>query len=131
MTDFNGIPLSNETSLLTIARRFEEYGARLIAADALEIALDAAAGELDVFGDEWTLHLEGWPTRPVAWLALDEEPDDPADLAAALDAALDDESIAVLAAVEVSLGRALTAALCAAQDPLSTALADRLMASGP
>jgi hypothetical protein len=118
-----------EERLGAIAARFVESGARLIAADALEIALNADAGELDVFGEEWTLHLEGWPTRPLAWLALDDEPDDPADLSVALATALDAEAVAVLAEVDVSLSRALSAALRASHDPLSAALADRLVAS--
>ena len=117
-------------TLANVAALFAEFAARLVAADVLEIVLDASGGELEVLGEEWTLHLEGWPGRPLAWLALDDEPDDPAELTVALNAALDEESIAAFVAVDAALGRTLSAALRASHDPLSTALADRTSAIG-
>jgi len=118
-------------NLAGVATIVEESLAALIAADAVEVALDAATGELEAIAEDWTLHLEGWPDRPLAWLALDDEPDDTAQIPIAVVAAFDAATLAALAAVDERLGGALVAALRAAHDPLSDELADALEAARP
>jgi choline dehydrogenase-like flavoprotein len=122
----DGGSMSTEPTAAALASRIEEVGADLLARDAFELSLNASAGELDVVGDEWTLHFEGLPTQPLAWLAVDDEPDDPAEFPAVIHAYLDDETLAMLGAVDHSLGQVISAAMKASRDPLSLALADRL-----
>ena len=118
-------------NLAGVAAILEEALARPIAADAVEIAVDAAAGEVEAIAEEWTLHLEGWPDRPVAWLALDDEPDDPAAVPLILLTILDRPALKALAAADVRLGGALVDALRTAHDPLSAELAEHLAALRP
>jgi hypothetical protein len=112
-------------TMAEVAATFREFLAALIDADLLDVVVDAA-GAVEAIGEEWTLHLEGWPERPLAWLALDDEPDDPAEVAAALQEAINGETVAALAAADARLGGALARALGASGDPLSRTLADQL-----
>lgn len=117
--------------LAGVAAILDETLAALVAVGALDVELDAESGELEVVGEEWTLHLEGWPQQPLAWLALDDEPDDPAEIPAALLAVLDPKTLASLARADGRLGGDLVAALRAAHDPLADELADTLEALRP
>ena len=49
----------------------------------VDVVENAAAGEVEVIADDWTLHLEGWPLT-AAWFALDDDPASPAEQRAAL-----------------------------------------------
>lgn len=84
--------------------------------------------ELDVSGDDWTLHLEGWPDQPLAWLALDDEPEETMDRRSELRRALGADVLAALAAADTQLSGRLGEALRAGADPLSIDLADALAA---
>lgn len=87
----------------------------------IEVAEDGL--EVDVLGDEWTVHLEGWPERPVAFLAIDDEPDDPKKLAKVRARAIPPAVEAALAEIDGRLDGGLRAALVASGDPLSIDLA--------
>lgn len=91
----------------------------------VDIADDAAADEVDVFADDWTLHLEGWPLT-TAWFALDDDPVSPAEQRAALAAALSRGGLAALRDADARLDGALTATLAESGDTLSMTLAATL-----
>ena len=118
-------------NLAGVAAILEETLGTLVAAGALGVELDAEAGELEAVAEEWTLHLEGWPLQPLAWLALDDEPDDPAEIPAALLAVLDPKILGSLARADGRLGGDLVAAFRAAHDPLADELAHTLEALRP
>ena len=102
---------------------FNEALAEPIAADDLEVTSSADGTEIEIIAEAWTFHLEGWPGQPVAWLALDDEPDTAAERRAALEAAIPGDVLAMLASVDRTLGGAIVAALGATGDPLSAELA--------
>jgi hypothetical protein len=111
--------------------------------DRLAAALDAAlrsvldpeefditrggAGELDLSTDDWTLHVEGWPDG-VAWLAIDDEPDDPAHYGTARRAVMSEAVERALAEADRAVDGALVRALMASGDPFSTEFASALVA---
>lgn len=76
------------------------------------------AGDLDVSTDDWTLRIEGWPSG-VAWLAIDEEPDDPAQYGTARRAVMSEAVEQALAALDIELGGELTRALASSSDPFT------------
>ncbi len=84
--------------------------------------------EIDVFGDEWTVHLAGWPENPTAFAALDDEPDDPAVIPAARAGIIDAPIHGALRDLDQMLDGALRSALTASGDPLSIDLAAALEA---
>jgi hypothetical protein len=86
-------------------------------ADDFDVTL-GEAGDLDVSTDDWTLRIEGWPSG-VAWLAIDEEPDDPAQYATARRAVMSEAVEQALAARDIDLGGELTRALAASGDPFT------------
>lgn len=96
-----------------------------LAADEFDILVDDAGGTLDVACDDWTLHLERWPDG-TAFLAIDDEPDEPGDFAAARRAVMGDAVGLALAVVDRALDGALSRALAASGDPFSADLAAAL-----
>ena len=91
----------------------------------VDLAEDASSGEVDIFADDWTLHLEGWPLT-AAWFALDDDPTSPVEQRAALTAALSRGGLAAFREVDDRLGGALSTTLAASGDPLSIALSTLL-----
>lgn len=87
----------------------------------IEVAEDGL--EVDIIGDEWTVHLEGWPERPVAFVALEDEPEEAKALAAARRRAMPADTVAALAAIDRRLDGELGEALRGTVDPLSVELA--------
>jgi len=87
----------------------------------IEVAEDGL--EVDVIGDEWTLHLEGWPEGAVAFLALEDEPDDPAKVRAARAKVMSPEVERAIVELDRRLQGSLRAALMGTGDPLSVDLA--------
>ncbi len=87
----------------------------------LEVAEDGL--EIDVIGEEWTLHLEGWPERPLAFLALDDEPDEARAMRAARRRVMPDAVVTALGEIERRLDGELGAALRGTDDALSSDLA--------
>ena len=122
----------------------EEAFADLLAADEVDIlpadpgasgvpsALLAADGEsadeLDVAGEEWTLHLEGFPGPRLAYLAVEDEPEvpTPESVRVAREASVPSGALAAMVALDAQLGGALVSALRASNDLLSFDLADAL-----
>ncbi len=102
--------------------------AAAIAAGDLSLIADGEGG-LDLTADAWTLHLDGWPGPREAWVAVDDEPEDPAPAVARdlLVGSLDAAILAALTAFDARLNGYVTAALRASADPLSVILADVLV----
>jgi hypothetical protein len=71
--------------------------------------------ELDISTDHWTLHLEG----AGGFLAIDDEPTEPAAFAAARRAVMSEKVERALAAADRELDGALSTALTASADPFS------------
>jgi hypothetical protein len=105
-----------------------EAMAELIEQGDVDLVRSEDGLELDLFGDEWTVHLEGWPDNPAAFAAIDDEPDDPAALPAARAGIIDAPIHAALRDLDRMLDGALQAALTASGDPLSIDLAAALAA---
>ena len=108
----------------------EAFAVAIAAGDVSLIPDDA--GGLDVVADDWTLHLDGWPGPREAWLAADDEPENPdsATARALLLDALDAATLAALSALNLRLGDRLTFTLRESGDPLSAALADLMPRHG-
>jgi hypothetical protein len=87
-------------------------------ADEFDLTLDPDTGEIDLSTDDWTLKIERWPGGP-AWLAIDDEPDDPVDYRAARRAVMTEASERALAAANLELDGALSDTLVAGSDPFS------------
>jgi hypothetical protein len=84
-----------------------------------------APGELDVSTDDWTLHVEQWPNG-VAWLAIDDEPDEPSGYTAARRRVMSGEVERALAEADRAMGGRLTRALQASGDSFTMGLANAL-----
>ncbi len=88
-------------------------------AGAVDIEVAGDGLEVDVIGDEWTLHLEGWPEGAVAFLAMEDEPDDAARIRAARTKVMSRETDAAIVELDRRLEGTLAAALMGTGDPLS------------
>ena len=93
--------------------------------DAVDIVQDEDTGEIEVHADDWTLALQGVPPT-VAFFAVDDEPGDEREMAAAIDAVLGDGDLDALRRLDRGFDGALASALRASGDPLSGALAERI-----
>jgi hypothetical protein len=94
----------------------------VLGADEFDVIPGPIGTFVDIAADEWTLQIEGSPVA-MAWLSLEDEPEQPHELPAARRAVM---SIAVdnaLAEADKQLGGALVTALRASGDPLSLDLA--------
>jgi hypothetical protein len=108
-----------EISMGQLAEIVRDAMAALIESGDVDVVRSDDGQEIDVFGDEWTVHLEGWPSRPAAFAAIDDEPDDPAAIPAIRAAVIDGSVHAALLDLDRRLDGALKAALVATGDPLS------------
>ncbi len=118
-----------DTATLTSVLR--DAFASLIAADEVDVEAVTASGEVEVVGETWTLHLEGLPETLGAWLAIDDEPENAADIRAAREGAMGTEAMAALVQADARIGGALAAALSVSNDPLSQDLAAALCSPTP
>jgi hypothetical protein len=91
-------------------------------AEAFDVIPGDANAFVDIATDSWTLRFEGTPVT-VAWLSIDDEPDDAKQLLAARRAAMPPDIDQALAIANKRLGGELVSALSASHDPLSLDLA--------
>ena len=105
------------------------FAAAILSGD-LSLMADHEGG-LDLTADDWTLHLASWPGPREAWVAADDEPEDPdpATARALLLDSLDPASLSGLAAFDARLGGRVTLGLRETGDPLSVALAALIRAT--
>lgn len=91
-----------------------------------DVVLGSERDALEVVTDDWTLRIEQQP-NVVAWLAIDDEPDDPDARQDARRALMPIAVERALAALDRRSDGALGGALRASGDPLSLDLADALV----
>lgn len=85
--------------------------------------------DIAVAGDAWTLYLSGWPGLGMAFVAIEEEPEEDADptaVEAAWRSAVPEPAMAAMVVADLELDYALTSALIASADPLSMSLASAI-----
>jgi hypothetical protein len=99
----------------------ESFHTHCRAAD-FDLEPNEEAGAVEVTTDDWTLTFEGFPDAPVAYLAVDSEPVEPAEYARAIHDAFRATELRALAAANAAAGGAIVAALQASGDPFSQAL---------
>ncbi len=95
----------------------------LVGSGDVEIAVDADGGEIEVVADEWTLNLGHRGGALTAFLAIDDEPDDAARIAAARTAAMGEAATTALSVANAQLAGGIATALRRSGDPLSLDLA--------
>ena len=109
--------------------------------DDLDITTNPETGTLEITTDDWTLAIENLDEpdpsvpstpakRPTAWLAIDDEPDDPARYRSARRAVMPPAVDHALARADAALAGALRTALEAGEDPFTQDLAAALTPSG-
>jgi hypothetical protein len=106
----------------------EDVFAALIGRGEVDVAPAEEGSGLEIQADQWTLAIEGDPLT-VAFLAVDDEPGDPADLDQAL-AAIEPDDLAALRELDHRWEGALRIALQQSGDMLSMQLAT-LLAEDP
>ena len=107
----------------------EDVFADLIGRGEVDVAPAEEGDGLEIQADQWTLALEGTPLS-VAFLAVDDEPGDPADLEHALTAAIEPGDLTALRDLDHRWEGALRIALQQSGDMLSMQLAT-LLAEDP
>lgn len=105
-----------------------EAFATLLANEDVDILPNEGDGGDDIAlaGERWTLYLEGWPGPKVAFIAIDDEPEDDAsaaDVEAAWRDAIPADAIPALTAADSTLDGILSFRLTATDDPVSMAVA--------
>lgn len=97
----------------------------LIGRGEIDVAPAEEGSGLEIQADQWTLALEGEPVT-VAFLAVDDEPGDPADLDQALKGALEPDDLEALRELDRRWEGSLRMALQESRDLLSMQLATLL-----
>ena len=95
-------------------------------ADEFDITVNDETGAIECATDDWTLLIEGVPESPVAWMAIEDEPEDPDQYPRARRAVLRSVEEQALRRVDAALEGLLSRALEASDDPFSQHLATAL-----
>jgi hypothetical protein len=103
----------------------ESVLAALIARGEIDVVPGEDGAGIEIQADQWTLAIEGDPPS-VAFLAVDEEPGEMAEMAGALMEAIEPDDLAALRELDRRWSGALRIALQASGDPLSLQLATLL-----
>ena len=103
--------------------------APVLSEDEFEIVPDDRLRALSVSTDDWTVHIE-W-ARDIAWLAIDDEPDDQQLYERARRAVMTEAVEAAWAAADRELGGYLVDALKRSGDAFSTAFAEAIWLEPP
>lgn len=110
----------------------EAFGDLIASEDVDVLPNEGDSGsDIAVAGEQWTLYLEGWPGPEVAFIAVEDEPEDEATLAEVEQIwrdAIPDSALSALAAADRRLGGVLRSALTASTDPVSMSVAASLPA---
>lgn len=106
--------------------------ADLIAADEVDVLPHEgeSGNDIAVAGEHWTLYVEGWPGPKVAFIAIEDEPDEGAPLEEVEQtwrAAIPEAALSALAQADERLGRRLRSTLTATGDPVSVSVAEHLL----
>lgn len=95
--------------------------AALIARHEVDLVPEEEGTALELQGDAWTLHCDGWPLA-TAWIALDAEPDSEAQRRETLVSIFGHGELPAFQAADAATGHALATALRASNDALSLTL---------
>ena len=107
-----GMNLEDIVNVLEIALQ------SVLSEDDVDIVPDEDAQTLDISTDDWTVHLELAP-KPLAWLAIDDEPNSAAGYEAARKAKMSVEVEAAFAQANARLEGMLASLLRDSHDPFS------------
>ena len=102
--------------IVNVLRR--EIGADLKPVE-FDLNIDDETGEVQLITDAWTISIESLPDAPIAWVAIDAEPDHPSEYDHALQDAFRPHELAALRRADESLNGLLTRALRSSADPFS------------
>jgi len=91
-----------------------------------DLTIDGERGTVDLATDDWTIELDPAESGSIAFVSIDQEPDDPGSFAAAIRATFSDKEIAALNRADATLEGEISAALTRSGDPLSEYLASLL-----
>ena len=100
---------------------FERIITPLYGEDEFGVVSDAGLGVVEAMTDDWTLYVECRP-KGLAWLALDVEPESAAEARTLRTEVMGPNVVRALSDVDLLLDGALSAALAATDDLLSTEL---------
>lgn len=111
----------------------QEAFADLIASEDVDVLPreGESGNDIAVAGEQWTLYLEGWPGPEVAFIAVEDEPEEdaaPAEVEQTWRAAIPESALAALADADRRLGGVLRSLLIATGDPVSVSVAENLPA---
>jgi hypothetical protein len=98
-----------------IARVLRTHLLTVMDEDDFDLVIGGSDGSLDLSTDDWSIHLE----HERGFLAIDDEPADAASFARSRRAVMSEAVEHALAAADVELGGALSAALTATGDPFT------------
>ncbi len=107
------------TSLADLAGALHEALHSHLRAGDFDLESNDAVGSVEVTTDDWTLTFEGFPETPVAYISVDNEPDEPAEYERAVHDAIRPAEMRALQAANSASGGAISAALGASGDPFS------------
>lgn len=91
--------------------------------DEFDITVNDETGAIECATDDWTLLIDGVPEAPRAWLAIDNEPDDPEQYPRARRAVMRSAEEQALRQADAELNGLLSQALTASEDPFSAHVA--------
>jgi hypothetical protein len=91
-----------------------------------DLKADDATGEIELATDGWTLAISAVSVNPVAWVAIDAEPDSPHEYDKAIKDAFRPHELDALRGIDRALEGLLARALVASQDPFSAHIARTL-----
>ncbi len=114
--------MSSENNLVdALARELFEQLRAMLGPEEVDL-IEETSGSITVTTDEWSLQFERAPVNRV-WLAIDAEPDDPAEYDAARREVVSEGVEALMAQIDRSFDGALGTLLRASGDPFTGSLA--------
>lgn len=110
-----------------VAALREEMGRELRPVE-FDLTVDDETGDIELATDDWTLSIGGVPVAPIAWVAIDAEPESAHEYEKARQDAFRSVEIAALRRADLALDGLLNRALIASDDPFSMYMAGILAA---
>ncbi|MBX3071423.1 MAG: hypothetical protein KF883_13040 [Thermomicrobiales bacterium] len=114
---------SGEFAVQEVVDALSDALREVLGADGFDLLPDDQG--MTIAADDWSLRIESGP-RAVAWLAVDDEPDDASMFQEAIREIVGAGALGALWRANAAAGHALTALLTAANDPFGLALAAML-----